>query len=1107
MALPSICRFCEPGYAPHGVMKDLLKCGKLRGGGGRGNKAPASLLEGLSQLLQAVPEPEDHEKELFEDLKDLVRNKPRNLLQALKSLVVQHTKAQGASRNVVVQQPARRVTLEQPEQQSEWKTVQRKKVRAVSGYDSWNYRRDDWRAPSGMALGFANDATHLGTSLDESSGVAWIMATDNSEEAEEAVRMVQGANYDKECHGLTLIFDGRSHEIGDWGQDAELVRVPGTCGGRLQLKRVWIVRIGSQTADLNTRCVTPLKVTKPPATLAEQRSHTFVLRVTLDKNYSPENWALVSKKPAQYFRAWASSQGPKSFAVLDTWNFRPVTDSNTRITGFARVDSTTTARTLFHASGSFGGCARYFVDIVGEKDKVSPANKVAWIPWNDSETYSSYLKRVHDDASHGLALGDKQLGIKVSASDVRWSPPLCLWRMIGTPAHWHLTDIEALAFELGFENVSVESKLRLRGGSAWMFRAKRKDDRNIIQQTVDWGDGKVSEVEVTKEANRRTKGPSCPVISERVIDFSLKDLVVKPRIAKGTPRFVQAASFEARGKGVSGARKRVHDGVEQNSEDDEMLPSEGKKVAWLPDGRVIENVGEGNCLWHALAEAASTPAKRRSHRQMRAWTVSTMKDNVELMNMWVADGRYNDKGQPSNMSWEEYLKDQETPGKWSGALEAAACAIAMGWRLWIATDTNELHCLNHEAKNGFVALKCKVAEGHYELVVDVNEEQLWERRRQLNEQGKAATTRLLRAGVVHKALTDFASSASQSADHRPGIGKLSDFASPRASVPKGNAASHQRSLHGVAPSAAKWKLSHFATPKASHSRKGGNGRGSVYSDIRTHGTGASSSSKVDKSFEPVRRKGRPPGESVFADSSGGFSWSCSQCPYKISSDSADTVSRRKAYHITSCHDGIGPKFHKSSFSKLSVVSLKEDFAWKCPLCKLGITQQDKDGLSPQAFFCLKQKHCQEKHPKTSHERWVKLNAHRKKYKSAEFKQKCRVSQINAGLSKRMSVPPGFEHFTLPNVARFKGKKRFHLSSALRCKKCLCCFRYPKQAAEHKCRPTNKRGRAVNRSLNALNKARKLWFGSPQGFDSKSLVQLFDIAEKAITGAAFATNDE
>jgi len=55
-------------------------------------------------------------------------------------------------------------------------------------------------------------------------------------------------------------------------------------------------------------------------------------------------------------------------------------------------------------------------------------------------------------------------------------------------------------------------------------------------------------------------------------------------------------------------------------------------------------------------------------------------------------------------------------------------------------------------------------------------------------------------------------------------------------------------------------------------------------------------------------------------------------------------------------------------------------------------------------------------------------------------------------------------------------------------------------------PTNKRGRALNRSLTALNKAKKLWLASPQGFDLKTREQLFDIAHRALTGVALSTDD-
>ena len=127
----------------------------------------------------------------------------------------------------------------------------------------WHFREDYWHAASNKAIGFAADATHLGNNLDECRGISWIMSTSDPEEAETAIEMVRGAVHDEDDHSLVLIFDGRYGQLGPWGEDAKLIRIPGTCSGRLQLKKVWIVEVGSSPAKLKTRAETPLRVTNP----------------------------------------------------------------------------------------------------------------------------------------------------------------------------------------------------------------------------------------------------------------------------------------------------------------------------------------------------------------------------------------------------------------------------------------------------------------------------------------------------------------------------------------------------------------------------------------------------------------------------------------------------------------------------------------------------------------------------------------------------------------------------------------------------------------------------------------------------------------------------
>lgn len=136
--------------------------------------------------------------------------------------------------------------------------------------------------------------------------------------------------------------------------------------------------------------------------------------------------------------------------------------------------------------------------------------------------------------------------------------------------------------------------------------------------------------------------------------------------------------------------------------------------AWMPSGRVVQNPADGNCLWYALAETASTADKKRWHPQMRAWTVSLMKANQDLEKLWIDHLRPDSRGNSSQLTWQEYLQEQSTVGAWSGAFEGTVCCEALDLRLWICVDDGNLRVLNKGGASGFVCLKFQSA-GHYEL--------------------------------------------------------------------------------------------------------------------------------------------------------------------------------------------------------------------------------------------------------------------------------------------------------------------------------------------------------------------------------------------------------
>lgn len=116
---------------------ELRCCGTLRGGHG--------LLEGLTKLLQGVPEAEPDEQVLYEELKKLVQRKPTNFLQELKFLVTKHAVQQCPPKRNVASATANQSWTKQlnPVYASEWKQVARRQPRHAhisSDRAGWNFR-------------------------------------------------------------------------------------------------------------------------------------------------------------------------------------------------------------------------------------------------------------------------------------------------------------------------------------------------------------------------------------------------------------------------------------------------------------------------------------------------------------------------------------------------------------------------------------------------------------------------------------------------------------------------------------------------------------------------------------------------------------------------------------------------------------------------------------------------------------------------------------------------------------------------------------------------------------------------------------------------------
>ena len=140
--------------------------------------------------------------------------------------------------------------------------------------------------------------------------------------------------------------------------------------------KVWVVECGPHPATLRTTAETPLVVTKPPRSPADQRANSYVLRVSTDWYYSPADWNAVRRRSAQSFRAWALSHGVKPVAIMDSWDFQQ--NGTHRINGLVRVSTLADAQKLFHQSGITldPNHPRWFCDVLGNKSAFSSACKV-----------------------------------------------------------------------------------------------------------------------------------------------------------------------------------------------------------------------------------------------------------------------------------------------------------------------------------------------------------------------------------------------------------------------------------------------------------------------------------------------------------------------------------------------------------------------------------------------------------------------------------------------------------------------------------------------------------------------------------------------------------
>ena len=249
-----------------------------------------------------------------------------------------------------------------------------------------------------------------------------------------------------------------------------------------------------------------------------------------------------------------------------------------------------------------------------------------WIPWQNDESWSSYLLRVHKESSNGVTLGRRQLGVRLRETDARWVPPPRLWSVRWLPS-----------------NVTGNDPGILLSG-----KAKRQDDLQVAQGRLHAGNGEV-EVQAILEAKRRGSDlPTTRLANERRVNFNQAP-ARKPWHNERGPRSwaahtldeLEQPEVEADERADESKDDAMRDSVPGHTvvvEKSESGISKAKRAApatfgpskapalrskWSPKGDIQTNPGGGDCLYHSIAqglEAAGdlgASGKARSHRQLR----------------------------------------------------------------------------------------------------------------------------------------------------------------------------------------------------------------------------------------------------------------------------------------------------------------------------------------------------------------------------------------------------------------------------------------------------------------------------------------------------------
>ena len=382
-----------------------------------------------------------------------------------------------------------------------------------------------------------------------------------------------------------------------------------------------------------------------------------------------------------------------------------------------RITGKDALQAILQASGRSHDGVRWFTEIKDKQLLPDQPGEVLWIEWKEGEDWQDYIARAIRETKHGLVRGrHHQLGHRVHRTDARWKPTAAPWRLQKVPKDWEVANAEEAAIQMGFEDVQVLRKGRQRMSSTWTFQAKRNDTLEFVSSELA-GTGEEEspwDIFAIKEVRRRAAYQCRALKPERTVHYASPwaDLLEERDVHNEGQDESPDIAMEVKGSDPSRSNKE-HEQPRDRSRSpkkgtEKELQEPTKSSRSLHGGKIIPNPGQGDCLYHSFSHALNrVDSQTRTHRQLR--TLRKKKDVYEAR--WL---RTDDRGNPTNMSFDEYIDLQGKAGSWAGALEAEALATALKRKLWICTSST-VFLFNEEGASPPCVFQ--FGNGHFENVV------------------------------------------------------------------------------------------------------------------------------------------------------------------------------------------------------------------------------------------------------------------------------------------------------------------------------------------------------------------------------------------------------